>query len=192
MNFYKRYPADYGRKTARLTLAQHGAYTLLLDEVYSTEAPLPGAFDELYRICRAMSKPEQEAVRAVAEKFFPLSSDGLRRNQRAIKEIARTLNEKRAAQEYWKAIPQAQKAAMQARRRASELSASPPWMTAEDWQAITEIYIAARKLSEETGDAHEVDHIVPLQGRNVSGLHVAWNLRPITAAQNRAKGRSHG
>lgn len=192
MNFYKRYPADYGRKTARLTLAQHGAYTLLLDEVYSTEAPLPGAFDELYRICRAMSKPEQEAVRAVAEKFFPLSSDGLRRNQRAIKEIARTLNEKRAAQEYWKAIPQAQKAAMQARRRASELSASPPWMTAEDWQAITEIYIAARKLSEETGIAHEVDHIVPLQGRNVSGLHVAWNLRPITAAQNRAKGRSHG
>lgn len=87
MNFYKRYPADYGRKTARLTLAQHGAYTLLLDEVYSTEAPLPGAFDELYRICRAMSKPEQEAVRAVADKFFPLSSDGLRRNQRAEEEI---------------------------------------------------------------------------------------------------------
>lgn len=87
MNFYKRYPADYGRKTARLTLAQHGAYTLLLDEVYSTEAPLPGALDELYRICRAMSKPEQEAVRAVADKFFPLGADGLRRNQRADEEI---------------------------------------------------------------------------------------------------------
>lgn len=87
MNFYKRYPADYGRKTARLTLAQHGAYTLLLDEVYSTEAPLPGPFDELYRICRAMSKPEQEAVRAVAEMFFPIGEDGLRRNQRATEEI---------------------------------------------------------------------------------------------------------
>jgi len=87
MNFYKRYPADYGRKTARLTLAQHGAYTLLLDEVYSTEAPLPGSLDELYRICRAMSKPEQEAVRVVAEKFFPLGADGLRRNQRADEEI---------------------------------------------------------------------------------------------------------
>lgn len=87
MNFYKRYPADYGRKTARLTLAQHGAYTLLLDEVYSTEAPLPGALDELYRVCRAMSKPEQEAVRAVADKFFPMGADGLRRNQRADEEI---------------------------------------------------------------------------------------------------------
>ncbi|MCT6719453.1 YdaU family protein [Acidovorax sp. K2F] len=87
MNFYKRYPADYGRKTARLTLAQHGAYTLLLDEIYSTEAPLPGPFDELYRICRAMSKPEQEAVRVIAELFFPLGDDGLRRNQRATEEI---------------------------------------------------------------------------------------------------------
>lgn len=87
MNFYKRYPADYGRKTARLTLAQHGAYTLLLDEIYSTEAPLPGSFDELYRICRAMSKPEQEAVRFVAEAFFPQGDDGLRRNPRATAEI---------------------------------------------------------------------------------------------------------
>lgn len=192
MNFYKRFPADYGRKTARLTLAQHGAYTLLLDEMYSTEAPLPGPFDELYRICRAMSKPEQEAVRVVAELFFPLGDDGLRRNQRATEEITKTLNEKRAAQKYWQSIPPAQKAAMQARRRAAELSASPPWMTADDWGAITEIYIAARQLSEATGIPHEVDHIVPLQGKNVSGLHVAWNLRPITAAQNRAKGRAHG
>lgn len=87
MNFYKRFPADYGRKTARLTLAQHGAYTLLLDEVYSTEAPLPAAFDELYRICRAMSKQEQEAVRTVAELFFPICSDGMRRNPRATEEI---------------------------------------------------------------------------------------------------------
>ena len=192
MNFYKRFPADYGRKTARLTLAQHGAYTLLLDEVYSTEAPLPAAFDELYRICRAMSKQEQEAVRTVAELFFPICSDGMRRNPRATEEITKTLNEKRAAQAYWQSIPPAQKVAMQARRRAAELSASPPWMTAEDWDAITEIYIAARQLSEATGIPHEVDHIVPLQGKNVSGLHVAWNLRPITAAQNRAKGRAHG
>lgn len=87
MNFYKRYPADYGRKTARLTLAQHGAYTLLLDEIYSTEAALPASFDDLYRICRAMSKPEQEAVRVVAEQFFPVGADGLRRNRRATEEI---------------------------------------------------------------------------------------------------------
>lgn len=88
MNFYKRYPADYGKKTARLTLAQHGAYTLLLDELYSTEQGLPGEFDELYRICRAMDKAEQSAVRFVAERHFPIAADGLRHNGRASEELA--------------------------------------------------------------------------------------------------------
>lgn len=88
LNFYKRYPADYGKKTARLTLAQHGAYTLLLDELYSTEQGLPAEFEELYRICRAMDKAEQSAVRFVADRHFPLASDGLRHNGRASEEIA--------------------------------------------------------------------------------------------------------
>lgn len=88
MNFYKRFPADYGRKTARLTLMQHGAYTLLLDELYATEQPLPSNRDELYRICRAMSKPEQESVRTVADSFFPIGDDGMRHNRRATQEIA--------------------------------------------------------------------------------------------------------
>lgn len=87
MNFYKRYPADYGRKTARLTLAQHGAYALLLDELYTTELPLPAELDELFRICRAMSKSEQDAVRVVAEKHFPIAEDGLRHNRRATVEL---------------------------------------------------------------------------------------------------------
>lgn len=87
MNFYKRYPADYGRKTSRLTLAQHGAYTLLLDELYATEQPLPAELAELHRICRAMSKREQDAVRIVADQFFPIGEDGLRHNRRATAEL---------------------------------------------------------------------------------------------------------
>lgn len=83
MNFYKRYMADYAKKTARLTLAQHGAYTLLLDEVYASEAPLPSGMDALYRVCRAMTKAEQEAVKSVAALFFPINEDGLRQNHRA-------------------------------------------------------------------------------------------------------------
>jgi len=88
MNFYKRYPGDYAKKTARLTLAQHGAYTLLLDEIYVSESPLPAGLDDLYRICRAMTKPEQDAVRTVADAFFPIGGDGLRHNQRAAEEMA--------------------------------------------------------------------------------------------------------
>ena len=87
MNFYKRFMADYAKKTSRLTLAQHGAYTLLLDELYTTEEGLPSELVELYRICRAMTKPEQEAVKFVAEIYFPVGHDGLRRNERASEEL---------------------------------------------------------------------------------------------------------
>jgi uncharacterized protein YdaU (DUF1376 family) len=83
VNYYQRYCGDYAKKTARLTLIQHGAYTLLLDEYYSTEQPLPADLGELNRICRAMTKAEQEAVKFVAEKFFQVAADGMRHNQRA-------------------------------------------------------------------------------------------------------------
>ena len=89
MNYYRRFMGDYAKKTAALSLAEHGAYTLLLDELYSTETPLPAEHEALYRLCRAMTKVEQDAVRAVADRFFPVEADGLRHNQRADEEIAK-------------------------------------------------------------------------------------------------------
>lgn len=89
MNYYDRFPGDYRRKTAHLDLARHGAYTLLLDTQYSTEAGLPADLDSLYRICSAMTKAEREAVRAVADEFFPVRDDGLRWNDRALEDIPR-------------------------------------------------------------------------------------------------------
>lgn len=87
MNYYERYCGDYGRDTAHLSLMEHGAYTLMLDVYYATEKPLPASLDALYRICRAMSKDEQRAVKSVAEQFFPVGSDGVRRNARAERDI---------------------------------------------------------------------------------------------------------
>lgn len=88
MNYYRRYMGDYAKKTASLSLAEHGAYSLLLDECYSTERPLPGDHESLFRLCRAMTKVEQEAVRRVADRFFPVGADGQRRNPRADEELA--------------------------------------------------------------------------------------------------------
>lgn len=97
MNYYERYCGDYAKKTARLSLMEHGAYTLLLDEYYSNEAPLPADFEELFRICRAMKKAEQDAVKSVAEKFFPIEVDGMRHNTRADEMIARARPKMEAA-----------------------------------------------------------------------------------------------
>ena len=55
MNYYRRFMGDYAKKTAALSFAEHGAYTLLLDELYSTETPLPAEHEALYRLCRAMT-----------------------------------------------------------------------------------------------------------------------------------------
>jgi len=87
------------RDTQHLSLAEHGAYSLLLDTYYATEKPLPAEHDALYRICRAMSRTEQAAVSKVAEEFFPISSDGLRHNKRADEEIKEAQAKIKAAQE---------------------------------------------------------------------------------------------
>jgi hypothetical protein len=64
------------------------------------------------------------------------------------------------------------------RRHASKLNATPTWLTREDHDEILRVYSAARELG------HHVDHVVPLRGKNVSGLHVPWNLQTLPATAN--------
>ena len=64
------------------------------------------------------------------------------------------------------------------RRRASKLNAIVSWTNIEK---IKEIYKNCPK-------GYHVDHIIPLQGENVSGLHVENNLQYLTAKQNISKG----
>jgi hypothetical protein len=62
--------------------------------------------------------------------------------------------------------------------------AMPPWADREAMQAV---YAEAQRLTEETGEPHEVDHVIPLLGREVSGLHVEYNLRVVRRTLNRRK-----
>jgi hypothetical protein len=71
-----------------------------------------------------------------------------------------------------------------AARKARKLDATPAWA---DMSEIMKIYEKARLISLETGVPHEVDHIIPLCGKNVSGLHVHWNLQIISREENRKK-----
>lgn len=76
-----------------------------------------------------------------------------------------------------------------AKYRAARRMACPPWVDSEHMARIHEIYRLRRQISEQTGVVHEVDHIVPLQGKTVCGLHVWWNLRVIPRVENNRRPR---
>lgn len=78
-------------------------------------------------------------------------------------------------------------AALAAKRRAAKLLRTPTWLSAADTHAIKDLYRLAAQRTAETGVPWHVDHIVPLQGQSVSGLHVPWNLQLLPAADNIAK-----
>jgi 5-methylcytosine-specific restriction endonuclease McrA len=65
--------------------------------------------------------------------------------------------------------------------------ATPEWLTDEQWTEMNAVYFKARRLTRRTGIKHQVDHIVPLKGKNVSGLHVPWNLQILTQQENVTK-----
>jgi len=75
-----------------------------------------------------------------------------------------------------------------AKRRAAKTSSIPNWVDEQHYKRIKSIYSTCRKVSETTEIPHHVDHIVPLQGENICGLHVWWNLRIIPAKENLSKG----
>lgn len=75
-------------------------------------------------------------------------------------------------------------AAKVALRRASERRATPPWA---DVSAIVAVYEAAARLTRDTGVRHHVDHMYPLRGRTICGLHVPYNLQVLTEAENLKK-----
>lgn len=69
-------------------------------------------------------------------------------------------------------------------RRATRVMATPKWYRRGD---AAPFYELARKLTEETGIRHVVDHIIPLKGETVCGLHVKENLQVIPEAENLRK-----
>jgi hypothetical protein len=75
-------------------------------------------------------------------------------------------------------------AARTAKRRASILLRTPKWLSAEQLKEIETEYALREWCSKVMGEEYHVDHIVPLQGKKVSGLHVPWNLRVILATEN--------
>lgn len=62
--------------------------------------------------------------------------------------------------------------------------ATPKWA---DRGAIVALYEEAKRLTRETGIEYHVDHVIPLRGKLVCGLHVESNLRVVQRDVNQSK-----
>ena len=98
-SWYPRYARDYAEKTAHLSLAEHGAYTLLLDHYMTFGGAIAIAIANgmpepsvCYRICRAQTDQERAAVDSVVSQYFTLEDDGCLHNKRADIELGKRKN----------------------------------------------------------------------------------------------------
>jgi len=74
-----------------------------------------------------------------------------------------------------------------AKRRAAKLQRTPKWLTSDDKWMIEQAYELATLRKKLFGFDWHVDHIIPLQGELVSGLHVPTNLQVIPGRENESK-----
>lgn len=146
----------------------------------------------------AWRKANPERVRANKKAWYSKNKERLTEQRRAFAEenrarltaaaSARYAQNKEKYQARYKAWSQAnphKEAARTAKRRAIKQRATPLWA---DLSMVDGIYLAAKTQSIVAGVPYEVDHIVPLRGRNVCGLHWEGNLQILTATENMKKG----
>ena len=147
-----------------------------LEEFYTSKATKSGY---MYK-CKSCSK---EAKKQWAAK-----------NSKKVKVYNKKYSCKKSRKEYMKKYmtkhQQENKAYWNTRNskhRAAKLQRTPEWLTVDHLWMIEEVYELAQIRTEATGVSHHVDHIIPLKGKLVSGLHVADNLQVLTAAENLSK-----
>lgn len=130
-------------------------------------------------ICKAEINPENfywytRANKTLRRRSWCKKCQSDRKKEIYYKDLRKELDRSRK----WKSVNKPILASIQARRRASILQRTPSWANREE---IAKFYQEASKLG-----VH-VDHIIPLNGKLVSGLHVEDNLQLLSATENHRK-----
>lgn len=134
-----------------------------------------------------------EQAKAARKAYYEKNIDRCREAAKKRREAAILTDEQRAARaQYRKSHYQANKEKSfeyTIRRSRTMRGQTPSWA---DIEAMRTIYKTCIDMNKEAGCiAYHVDHVIPLRGKEVSGLHVPDNLRIVPAIENLKKGTKH-
>jgi hypothetical protein len=128
---------------------------------------------------------KSEAGRSAKERYYE-------KNRAAViaRAQARPLAEKRAYKQRYKDANLDLYNTLTSLRRRRFRDATPPWLSRKQKVEVRQLYQIAMTMTKTTGEQYVVDHIYPLRSEVVCGLHVPWNLRVVTQAENLRKSNS--
>jgi len=130
----------------------------------------------------AWSAANPEKVKAAKKKYAENNREAMR--MRIAKWRAKNKEKMKAARKNWEENNKHRRAANTRRRQASKLQRTPKWLTEDDHWMMRQAYELSALRTKMFGFKWHVDHILPLQGRTVSGLHVPTNLQVIPWLDN--------
>lgn len=125
------------------------------------------------------SLPKSEAAKEAGRRYYQKHTELVKARAEA-----RPATQKREYKRRWDSKNQGLRNLQSALYKRRHRNATPKWLTQEHREQIKHIYLQAKIMTKLTGTRYVVDHIVPLHGKNVCGLHVPWNLEVMTNEAN--------
>ena len=130
-------------------------------------------------------KDNAELISTSRKSYRELNSDKIKKANR--NQYLKNQEQRKEQSRQWRQDNPDRVAYQSALKRTRKLQATPNWLTEDDYKWIQWFYTQAKRLEEVTGIPHHVDHIIPLKGKKVSGLHTPYNLQILTAEENMRK-----
>jgi hypothetical protein len=183
---YSQYPTT--RKEAQETKASHYFTGLPCKHGHIALRKTKGTCVECQKIeweetnAKRALLPKSEASKKAGKKYYENNKEVVK-----LRALSRKPEDIIKYRKTWKAANPELVMANSKHRRTKHKQATPKWLTQEHKAQIKQFYLDAMLVSRVTGVPYAVDHIVPLRGELVSGLHVPWNLAVITREENSKK-----
>ena len=144
------------------------------------------ACNNLAKIVRYAKSPEVRLAKKLYDVRY-VNKNRARKNQSVNAWNAANRDRARAKSNKWKSENRHKVASYTRKRQAAKLKRTPAWLTPDQLGQIEQLYWLAADLKCVSGQVYHVDHIIPLQGKDICGLHVPWNLQVLPSDVNERK-----